>query len=50
MLRLPDPCLVVLSEAATMEFGGERYAPVVGTAQEQIGRYRELAEVIAGFA
>ena len=27
-----------------MDPGGERYADVVGTVDEQIGRYRELAD------
>ena len=33
-----------LSESALMAPGGERYAAVVGTVEEQIGRYRELAD------
>lgn len=33
-----------LAEAAVMAPGGERYADVVGTVDEQIGRYRELAD------
>jgi alkanesulfonate monooxygenase SsuD/methylene tetrahydromethanopterin reductase-like flavin-dependent oxidoreductase (luciferase family)/predicted kinase len=33
-----------LAEAAVMANGGERYAGVVGTVDEQIGRYRELAD------
>ncbi len=42
-----DPAAITvtqLSEAAVMDQGGERYADVVGTAEEQIGRYRELAD------
>jgi len=33
-----------LSEAGVVDAGGERYADVVGTAAEQIGRYRDLAD------
>jgi probable F420-dependent oxidoreductase len=33
-----------LSEAAVIAPGGERYADAVGTADEQVGRYRELAD------
>jgi F420-dependent oxidoreductase-like protein len=33
-----------LAEAAVMATGGDRYAPVVGTVDEQVGRYRELAD------
>jgi alkanesulfonate monooxygenase SsuD/methylene tetrahydromethanopterin reductase-like flavin-dependent oxidoreductase (luciferase family)/predicted kinase len=33
-----------LSEAAVMGPGGERYADAVGTVEEQVGRYRELAD------
>ena len=33
-----------LSEASMLELVGERYADAVGTVEEQIGRYRELAE------
>jgi alkanesulfonate monooxygenase SsuD/methylene tetrahydromethanopterin reductase-like flavin-dependent oxidoreductase (luciferase family)/predicted kinase len=42
-----DPAAVTvtqLSEASVMDPGGERYADVVGTAHEQIGRFRELAD------
>ena len=34
-----------LSEAAVLADGGERYADVVGSVEEQVGRYRALAEV-----
>ena len=33
-----------LSEAAVIDAGGERYADVAGTVDEQVGRYRELAD------
>lgn len=33
-----------LSEAAVMEQGGDRYLAVVGTVEEQIGRFRALAD------
>ena len=33
-----------LSEAAVIDPGGDRYADVVGTVEEQVGRYRELAD------
>ena len=33
-----------LSEAGVMAPGGERYADVVGTVEEQVGRYRALAD------
>ena len=33
-----------LSEAAVIDPGGDRYDAVAGTAEEQIGRYRELAD------
>jgi alkanesulfonate monooxygenase SsuD/methylene tetrahydromethanopterin reductase-like flavin-dependent oxidoreductase (luciferase family)/predicted kinase len=33
-----------LAEAAVVAPGGERYADVVGTVEEQVGRYRELAD------
>jgi alkanesulfonate monooxygenase SsuD/methylene tetrahydromethanopterin reductase-like flavin-dependent oxidoreductase (luciferase family)/predicted kinase len=33
-----------LADAAVMTAGGDRYSPTVGTVDEQIGRYRELAE------
>ena len=42
-----DPAEVTitqLGEAAVMASGGERYADVVGTVEEQVGRYRELAD------
>jgi alkanesulfonate monooxygenase SsuD/methylene tetrahydromethanopterin reductase-like flavin-dependent oxidoreductase (luciferase family)/predicted kinase len=42
-----DPSTITvtqLSEAAVMDVGGERHSDVVGTADEQIGRYRELAD------
>jgi F420-dependent oxidoreductase-like protein len=42
-----DPATITvtqLSESAVMAPGGDRYAPVVGTVEEQIGRYRELAD------
>lgn len=33
-----------LSDAAVMAPGGDRYAAVVGTVDEQVGRYRALAD------
>jgi alkanesulfonate monooxygenase SsuD/methylene tetrahydromethanopterin reductase-like flavin-dependent oxidoreductase (luciferase family) len=42
-----DPSAITvtqLSEAAVMDPGGERYSDVVGTVDEQIGRYRELTD------
>jgi hypothetical protein len=39
-----DVTVTQLSEAAVMDAGGERYSDVVGTTEEQIGRYRELAD------
>jgi alkanesulfonate monooxygenase SsuD/methylene tetrahydromethanopterin reductase-like flavin-dependent oxidoreductase (luciferase family)/predicted kinase len=43
--RDPAEVLVTqLSEAAVIEAGEDRYDAVVGTAEEQIGRYRELAD------
>jgi hypothetical protein len=33
-----------LSEAAVMAPGGDRYADVVGTVEEQVGRFRALAD------
>ena len=42
-----DPAAITvtqLSEAAVVAPGGERYAAVAGTVEEQVGRYRELAE------
>lgn len=33
-----------LGEAAVIASGGERYAPVAGTVEEQVGRCRELAD------
>ena len=42
--RAPSAITVTqLSEASVMDAGGERYSDVVGTVDEQIGRYRELA-------
>jgi alkanesulfonate monooxygenase SsuD/methylene tetrahydromethanopterin reductase-like flavin-dependent oxidoreductase (luciferase family)/predicted kinase len=37
--------ITCLTEASVMEPGGERYADVVGTVDEQVGRFRELADV-----
>lgn len=42
-----DPAAITvtqLSEAAVMDPGGDRYADVVGTVEEQVGRYRALAD------
>ena len=40
-----DITVTQLSEAAVVDPDGDRYGVVVGTVEEQIGRYRELADV-----
>jgi F420-dependent oxidoreductase-like protein len=40
-----DVTVTQLSEAAVIPAGGERHAPVAGTVEEQVGRYRQLADV-----
>jgi hypothetical protein len=43
--RDPDTITITqLSEAGVMPAGGERYSAAVGTVEEQVGRYRELAD------
>jgi alkanesulfonate monooxygenase SsuD/methylene tetrahydromethanopterin reductase-like flavin-dependent oxidoreductase (luciferase family) len=43
--RDPSEVLVTqLSEAAIIDAGGDRHADVAGTVEDQIGRYRELAD------